>query len=89
MRLVNTRLLAGLAICGIAFPSLSLVHDHDFRTLGAFGLSVAVIGVIAFLFIMIDTKRRSYQTDANGEQKRCWIVRPSCTQFSTTCRPAY
>ena len=59
MKRANARLLAGLAVCGVAFPSLALVHARDFWTLDAFGLSVAVLGVIAFLFSMIDTKRRS------------------------------
>jgi PAS domain S-box-containing protein len=59
MKRLNTRLLAGLAVCGVAVPSLALVHASDFRTLGAFGLSIAVFGVIAFLFNMNYAQRRS------------------------------
>jgi PAS domain S-box-containing protein len=59
MRHIIARLLAGLAICGIAFSGHVLVRGHDFWTLSAFGLSVAVLGVIVFLFIINHAQRRS------------------------------
>jgi PAS domain S-box-containing protein len=59
MERANTRLLAGLAVCGVAFPSLALLHARDLLTFSAFGLSIAVLGIIAFFFIMNDRQGRS------------------------------
>jgi len=61
MILANARLLGKVAMCGVAFLSLVLMQTRDYRMLSAFGLSLAVLGVMAFLMITYEMQQKSFK----------------------------